>query len=106
MANEAYDIDNAGLVLLAVYLPQLFGQLGLTRNHAFVDQAARHSAVHCLAYLGDEHVVPDEPTLVLNRLLCGMRVDEDVPSATPPEASRPVQDSLLPAVVANWPALG
>jgi hypothetical protein len=105
MANEDIQISNAGLVLLTVYFPQLFSALGLTRNNVFVDQDARYSAVNGLAYLATPHIVPAEPMLVLNKLLCGMPIHEEVPSVTPSDSSKIILDSLLSAVLANWPKL-
>ncbi|TAM21792.1 MAG: hypothetical protein EPN68_11730 [Rhodanobacter sp.] len=104
--NEAIYIVNAGLVLLANYAPRLFGVLGLVRDGAFVDEAARHRAVHCLVYLSDGHVDSEEHEWVLNKLLCGVPIDEVVPLAVTMDELRPVLDDLLGAVIAHWKALG
>ncbi len=104
--NEAIYIVNAGLVLLANYAPRLFGMLGLLEGDAFVDEAAQHRAVHCLVYLSDGHTDSEEHEWVLNKLLCGVAIDEPVPPAPPLDDILPMLDSLLPAVVAHWNALG
>ncbi|GLQ87806.1 contractile injection system tape measure protein [Dyella flagellata] len=104
--NEAIYIANAGLVLLANYAPRLFGMLGLLHDDAFVDQAAQHRAVHCLAYLSDGHAESEEHEWVLNKLLCGISIDEAVPPALPLDDAIATLDSLLPAVVSHWNALG
>lgn len=104
--NEAIYIVNAGLVLLANYAPRLFGMLGLVRDDAFVDAAARHRAVHCLVYLSDGHVDSEEHEWVLNKLLCGVPMDAVVPPAAAMDDMRPVLDGLLGAVIAHWKALG
>ena len=104
--NEAIYIANAGLVLLANYAPRLFGMLGLLQGDAFVDEAARHRAVHCLVYLGDGHTDTEEHEWVLNKLLCGVPIDEPVPPAPPLDDIFPTLDSLLTAVIAHWAVLG
>lgn len=104
--NEAIYIANAGLVLLANYAPRLFALLGLTRDNDFVDLAARHRAVHCLAYLSDGHARSEEHAWVLNKLLCGIPIDEPVPPAGELDTVRGTLDGLLLAVIAHWKALG
>jgi hypothetical protein len=104
--NEAIYIVNAGLVLLANYAPRLFGMLGLLRDDAFVDEAARHRAVHCLVYLSDGRFDSEEHEWVLNKLLCGVPIDEVVPPAAAMPEALPVLDGLLAAVITHWQALG
>jgi hypothetical protein len=104
--NEAIYIANAGLVLLANYLPRLFAALGLLQDDAFVDEHARHRAVHCLVYLSDGNTDTEEHEWVLNKLLCGVSIDDAVPPAKPLDAEKPTLDSLLSAVIAHWLALG
>lgn len=104
--NEAIYIANAGLVLLANYAPRLFGMLGLLDGNAFVDEAARHRAVHCLLYLSDGNTDSEEHAWVLNKLLCGIPIDEPVPPALPLDDVVPKLDSLLSAVISHWGALG
>lgn len=104
--NEAIYIANAGLVLLANYAPRLFGMLGLLDGDAFVNEAAQYRAVHCLAYLSDGHADSEEHEWVLNKLLCGVPIDEPVPPALPLDGVLPTLDGLLVAAIAHWKALG
>ncbi|WP_267221320.1 contractile injection system tape measure protein [Dyella silvae] len=104
--NEAIYIANAGLVLLANYTPRLFDMLGLLKGDAFLDERARHRAVHCLVYLSDGHTDTEEHEWVLNKLLCGVPVEEPVPPGELPDAIKPALDSLLQAVITHWHALG
>lgn len=103
--NEAIYIVNAGLVLLANFIPLLFNRLGLLEGKDFVDEAARHRAVHCLAYLSDGHTDTEEHEWVLNKLLCGMPIEEPVPPATLSDDAKVVLDGLLQAVIAYWKEL-
>ncbi|HEX7817337.1 contractile injection system tape measure protein [Dyella sp.] len=104
--NEAIYVANAGLVLLSTFTPRLFQALGLIEDNAFVDAAARHRAVHCLVYLSDGHVESEEHEWVLNKLLCGMAIDEPVLPAKSMDNVKPMLDSLLTAVVTHWKSLG
>ena len=104
--NEGIYIVNAGLVLLANYAPRLFAMLELTREQSFVSEAARHQAVHCLAYLTDGDTHSEEHAWVLNKLLCDVPIEDVVPSAKLSEATCATLDSLLLAVIAHWSALG
>lgn len=104
--DEAIYIANAGLVLLANFAPRLFALLGLTRDDAFIDEAAQHRAVHCLVYLSDGHTRSEEHEWVLNKILCGLPIDVPIPPAEPLRDTLSVVDSLLPSVVAHWRALG
>lgn len=99
-------IDNAGLVLLVNYAPRLFAMLGLTRERAFVDEAARARAVHCLAYLVDGDESGAEHQWVLNKVLCGMDIDAPVVPTGALAEARATLDGLITAVIQHWSALG
>ncbi len=100
-------VEQAGLVLLGVYLPAFFAELNLTTAEGrFADEEAQCRALHLLHYLaaGREH--PEEPALVLPKLLCGMALEEPAP----PDISLSEEEKteclhLLEAAVRNWPAL-
>ncbi|MBE1160674.1 contractile injection system tape measure protein [Dyella acidiphila] len=104
--NEAIYIANAGLVLLANFTPHLFRTLGLLDGNAFVNEAARQRAVHCLVYLSDGHTGSEEHEWVLNKLLCGASIEEPLPPAGSLDEIKPVLDSLLAAVILHWKGLG
>jgi len=109
---QGIPIDNAGLVLLAVYLPSFFKKLGIelphnpesSNNSSLITDSSK--AVHLLHFLatGQEH--PEEPVLVLPKILCGMKLETPVPQdfdlsdEEKHEASR-----LLEAIIRNWPVL-
>jgi len=74
-----YYISNAGLVLLHPLLTHFFGRTGLTEKNQFIDQAARHRAVHLLQYLVDGRQEHPEHTLTLNKILCDIPLEETLP---------------------------
>jgi len=100
-------IGNAGVVLVAPYLPRLFDRLGLTAERRFVSDAARERAVHLLQVIVDERGDAPEPLLVLNKLLCGLPIDAPLPREIEVlDAERAAIDGLLQAVIAHWSAIG
>jgi hypothetical protein len=107
-ADRLY-VENAGLVLLNPYLPALFDRLGLLsrkEDRPFIAEAAAGRAVRVLQYLADGRGEAPEPALALNKLLCGLSPEHAVGAgAGPDEADRQVCDSLLQAVIANWPII-
>jgi len=75
-ADEAF-ITNAGLVILWPFLVGFFERLGLSEGRRFKDVAALHRGVLLLQYLADPNQEPPpEYLLLLNKVLCGMAVDE------------------------------
>jgi len=116
-APEGYLIDNAGLVLLAVYLPPFFKKLGIEildekqlpeslklSGSSITDQHYR--SVHLLHFLatGLEH--PEEPVLVLPKILCGLSLETPIPKDFDlTEEEKNEATRLLEAIVRNWPVL-
>ncbi len=101
-------LDNAGLVLVAPYLPPLFERLDLLADGGaeWRSPAAAGRAVHLLQYLVDGRCDNSASTLALNKLLCGRRADDPVPEWIELSGhEREVCESLLEALVANWPSI-
>ncbi len=105
--REAMAVNNAGLVLLTPYLPRLFGMLGLAGERAFHDEAAAVRGVLVLQWLATGQTDAPEPTLLLNKLLCGLPFEQPVPRDwTPTAAERDAVEGLLGAVIQHWRVLG
>lgn len=105
--GERIALDNAGMVLMAPYLPRLFGMLGLVADGAFVDLDAAERAVHLLQFAVSGASSTAEYALPLNKLLCGLPLEAPVPAGialTPVE--RGTIEGLLEAMIASWSALG
>ncbi len=107
-ASEPIYIDNAGLVLAAPFLPNLFNHLkmlwkdesGKTR---WQDPERASRAVHLLQYLVDGRVNAPEPLLVLNKLLCGLPIAMPIEkSITMTEPELEGCQKLLQSILANW----
>ncbi|NUO00185.1 MAG: hypothetical protein HUU01_06170 [Saprospiraceae bacterium] len=98
-------VANAGLVLFAPYLALFFRHL----NYQIPDPD-QHRAVYLLHYLATGAENPEEPLLLLPKLLCGMA--PELPPDAPSLEQWPLTDQektearqLCEAVVKNWPTL-
>jgi len=99
-------IDNAGLVLLAPYLPRYFDMVGLLDGKQFRDPAAAERGVHLLQYLVNESTDSPEYQLVLNKLLCGVKAGVPIcRSIEITDQEKEASDGLLKGVIGNWPML-
>lgn len=104
-------IDNAGLVIAAPFLPQLFASMDLfdeqpDRRPVLKSPAAASRAVHLLQHIVDGMTCAPEPLLVLNKILCA------VPSGSPvarevtlADEELQISDKVLRSIVANWTAI-
>lgn len=102
-AREGIYLDNAGLVLLHPFLPQLFSSLGI----AVDDRLIRPERALCLLhYLATGQTVAPEYALVLPKILCHVSLDWPVESdveLTTTEQEEAV--ALLESVIRHWEAL-
>jgi hypothetical protein len=101
-------IANAGLVILAPYLPTFFRHMKLVRGNEFVSERSRHKGIHLLQWLvkGDNAEEITEHELLLNKILCGADISEPVPIKMKlTKKDRKDCVDLLNAVVGNWPLI-
>jgi hypothetical protein len=103
---DAIYVDNAGLVILWPFLERFFDHAGLLEEKAFRDAAARQRAVGLLHYLASGEAPQAEPPTPLNKVLCGMPLEEVFEFGAPmTEAETEACDELLAAVIGNAPIL-
>jgi hypothetical protein len=104
-------VANAGLVLAAPFLPQLFKTLDFLETSEdggarWRSPEARDRAPHLLQYLVDGRCDRPEPVLTLNKLLCGQPLGAPtVARIDPTDKEIETCDSLLAAMLSHWPAL-
>ncbi|MDE1150354.1 MAG: contractile injection system tape measure protein [Azospirillaceae bacterium] len=109
--GESLYAGNAGLVLVAPFLPHFFKGLdvlsdGPDGKPRIQGLEAASRAVHLLQHLVDERCDRPEPDLVLNKLLCGLAPSTPVaPSIAPSEAELALCAQLTQAIIGNWPAI-
>lgn len=99
-------VENAGLCILAPYLPNFFDQLGYTTDGKFKSRASACRALYLLQFLVNGRQRNYEYVLQLNKLLCGLKINEPVTGykrLTPLEKSE--ADDLLASVINHWQAL-
>ena len=103
--DEIY-VDNAGLVILWPFLQSFFGRLGLLDEKRFRDEAAAQRAAGLLQYVATADEAPPEYLLPLNKVLCGIALDEVFDFGEPIGADEVEEcTDLLTAVIAQAPIL-
>lgn len=102
---EPVFIGNAGLVLLSPFLPHLFQELDLLTPENKDTTLSR--AVHLLQYMATGQPDAPDPSLALNKLLCGSGPETTISAGTieMTEPEQAVCDQLLKSVLSRWPAL-
>jgi Contractile injection system tape measure protein len=105
--NKEISIPYAGLVLLNNYLPMLFEKLELIKDNRFLSAAKQSAAVSYLQYLAAGSINKDGRGTQLNKLLCGMDINESVQDYFDITAvDEQLLNSLIIAVIGYWPAIG
>ena len=97
-------IQNSGLVLFWPFLERYFENLGFMNNKCFINQTAQHSAICALQYLCDsveENVF--EGLLPLNKLLCGLEVEDVISRIELSKDEKDIGKGLLTAVIRRGP---
>lgn len=106
LLQHGLPVDNAGLVLLHPFLKTFFDAVGLLDGKTFRDFEARCRAACLLQWLANEDGAEDEHRMPLNKVLCGVPLEEVVPRmGGPTEAERAEGEALLQHVVSQWTAL-
>jgi hypothetical protein len=101
--REGFFIENAGLVILHPFLPQLFSALGISENDNLIDT---EKALCLLNYLATGQKEMPEYNLVLPKVLCQFPVSAPTPfdvQLTDTELEE--ADDLLDATIRHWDAL-
>ena len=99
-------IENAGLCLLAPYLPTFFNHLGLIKNGNFKNKGSAHRALYLLEYVVSGRQRNYEYVMQLNKLLCGLNIDESITGYKRLTAlERSESEDLIISVITHWKAL-
>lgn len=101
--QEGIFIDNAGIVILAAFIPTLFEKLGMAKDGQIVNSDL---AVLIIQYCVSETMQIEEYELVLPKILCGL--DIDFPVNTNIEISEEQKkevDLMLHSLIEYWPVL-
>ncbi len=114
-AEDGIYIANAGLVILAAYLPGFFNNIGFVKGKEFINSTAQWKAVHLLQWLvygdkddaievgAEENEETHEHDLAFNKILCGIDIAEPVPEKFYlSDDEKEEATALLKAVIENW----
>lgn len=105
--DETQPCANAGMVLLHPFLAPYFEGIGLVRDRDFIDEGARATAARLLHALATGDTQPDEPDLVLPRLLCAVPDDLPLLALEPLEPEHLDEGQrLMQAFLAAWTGIG
>ncbi|WP_286911840.1 contractile injection system tape measure protein [Flavobacterium sp. UBA4197] len=105
--KEAIKVENAGMVILTNYIPVLLERLRLVSGKQFTSSENQHNAALYLQYLITGLQKTDEVCLSLNKVLCGLPVNQDL--ADQMEISNEDQllmTGLIEAAISHWTAIG
>jgi hypothetical protein len=102
--TDAIAISNAGLVILWPFLPRFFENLGLVSERKFESGAAQHQAAQILQYIVTEAEENHfEGLLPLNKLLCGIGLEEPFSQTTLGPWEKEMAEGLMQAVIDKGP---
>ncbi|EYU13882.1 contractile injection system tape measure protein [Photorhabdus aegyptia] len=101
--TSPYQVSNAGILILWPMLPAFFSQLNLLEEKKFIHQQAQFRAVDFLDYLiwGNEEGQVERKTL--NKVLCGLMIDEEMPSIPVEPEEELIIEQWLDAIIAQLP---
>ncbi|MBI1227586.1 MAG: hypothetical protein GC192_20300 [Bacteroidetes bacterium] len=103
-SEAAYFLRNAGLVILHPFLPAIFEKLGFVKHGEMVEA---ESAICLLQYLATGTLGDMEHELTLNKLLCGVPLDQPLERQMHlTQRAEKEAEALLTAVIGHWSALG
>jgi hypothetical protein len=104
--KEVYYIENAGIVLINPFLSTFYERIGLMKRGEFIDKQAANRAIHLLQFLADGKESHSENLLLLNKILCGVAIDEPIEKEiTMSETEKETALDLLNAALSSWPQL-
>lgn len=103
---QRLDVNNAGLVLIAPFLPIFFDALGLLKEKSFITPQAAERAAMILQYIATGNTEMAENDLILNKILCGIDINEPLPRYIA-LSNRETEEvtNLLNSVIEHWSAL-
>ena len=105
-SGAAWAMRNAGLVILWPYVERYLTHIGLAVDGTFANSELQLRAAHALQRLVVGPREYHEYDLVLNKVLCGLRIEAPI---GPDEAAREHHENrseLLQKVIDNWPGVG
>ena len=105
--KEDYFVSNAGLTIVAYFLPQLFDALKLTLYKEFISDQAAIRAILLTQYLISGKMSFQEHDLILTKAICGVDPERSLPKSLKVALQETEEvERMLKAVIRNWNVLG
>ncbi|HAS46063.1 MAG TPA: hypothetical protein DCS93_36610 [Microscillaceae bacterium] len=105
--SEEIYVDNAGLVLLWIFFSNFFKNLDWLEDKSFKSPFEQHRATWMLQYLATGQTTFPEYELPLNKVLCGLHVNQSLgPLEALTEEEQTAGDQLLEVVLSYAQGLG
>ncbi len=102
-----YFIENAGLIIVASFLPPFFKKLKLADTHEFYSAEHQEKAILLSQYLVTGALQSPEHLLPLNKLLCGWPLDRPLIQALKLTSTEKQEAGhLLQAIINHWGKIG
>ena len=99
-------LKNAGIVLISPYFKPFFQELQLIDNQQFISKKEQYKAVHLIKYLATGKTIFNEFDLTLEKLICGIPLNEPVPRKVSFSAHEINEaNELLKSVIEHWQVL-
>lgn len=106
-STQVYQVNNAGIVLLAPFFPRLLSMLNLEENGVFKDEKTRFKAISVMSYSVYGSVDIPLSELTLFKVLVGLDVSTAVPSVIElSDNEKETVDIMLSAVINHWTSIG
>ncbi|MCT4639741.1 MAG: contractile injection system tape measure protein [Bacteroidales bacterium] len=104
--EDGIPVENAGVVLVASYLPRLFSILKLTENGNFTGDEARIRAAMLIQYIVLGTDTFPEHQLVLNKILTGIDISDALPNGFDiTETEENTINQMIKGIIQHWSAL-
>ncbi|ERJ59853.1 contractile injection system tape measure protein [Sphingobacterium paucimobilis] len=101
--NTFREVHNAGVILIAAYLPRLFSILKYTENGQFCNQEKQIRAVFLIQYLIFGNTEYPEHELYFNKILTGIRIDKALPNSLDlTKEEMEVSNQMLASILMHW----
>ena len=105
-ADDSFEIYNAGLVVLAQFLPLFFDALGLLEDKSFSTEQSAVRGAQILQFICTCSTEMPEQDMILNKILCGLPIDTPLPGTLHiSNYEKEEVDNLLASVIEHWKAL-
>lgn len=104
--EERFVVKHAGVLLLAPFFNPFFTRLQLLAESEWINKEAQYKAVHLLKFLVTGRRKFPEFTLILEKIICGLAIEEPVPSEMELlEDDLAEGVDLLKSVIEHWKVL-